>query len=252
MIDVHSHLLPGVDDGSPSVEVSVPVLEEFVRSGVHTLICTPHLDASRASGAPYERNVQILATLRAAAPPGIRLELGWEIMLDIPGADLRASHLALAGSNAVLVEFPRAAVPPNASEELFRLRMTGVVPVLAHPERYRGCSPESVTAWKRSGAVIQMDVQALHGTGRTHLAAIALLQAGLVDLFASDNHGDARSLESGRNWLLEHATAEHVELLTRVNAEALLAGRPLQPVPPLPRRRTGILDRVRGVFGGRH
>lgn len=252
MIDVHSHLLPGVDDGSPSVEVSVPVLDDFVRCGVETLVCTPHLDASRAGEAPWDRHVEILGTLRAAAPAGIRLELGWEIMLDVPGADLRAPHLALAGSNAVLVEFPRAAVPPNATEELFRLRMSGIVPVLAHPERYRGCSPESVTAWKRSGAVIQVDVQALHGTGRSHLAAVALLQAGLVDLFASDNHGDTRSLESGRNWLRDHATAEHVELLTRRNAEALLAGRPLHPVPPLPRPRPGLMDRVRGLFGGRH
>lgn len=253
MIDVHSHLLPGVDDGSPSVEASVPVLRDFVREGVRTLVCTPHLDASRAKDAPYERHTEILRELRAAAPEGITLELGWEIMLDVPGADLRAPELALAGSNAVLVEFPRAAVPPNASEELFRLRMSGIVPVLAHPERYRGCSVEAVTNWKRSGAVIQMDVQALYGTGRTHLAAIELLDAGVVDLFASDNHGDTRSLVSGRNWLAENGTDEHIDLLTRANAAQLLAGKPLHPVPPLPKRRpAGFIDRLRGMFGGSH
>jgi len=253
MIDIHSHLLPGVDDGSPSVEASVPVLAEFVQAGVELLVCTPHLDASRAKSAPYERHREILATLRAAAPAGITLELGWEIMLDVPGADLRAPELALADSNAVLVEFPRAAVPPNAAEELFRLRMSGIVPVLAHPERYRGCSVEQVNVWKQSGAVIQMDVQALGGTGRTHLVAIALLQAGVVDLFASDNHGDTRSLRMGREWLAEHATAEHIELLTRANAAQLLAGKPLHRVPPLPERRPpGFFDRVRGLFGARH
>lgn len=254
MIDVHSHLLPGVDDGSPSIEVSVPVLQDFVREGVQVLVCTPHLDASRVKEAPYERHAGILRELRAAAPPGIQLELGWEIMLDMPGADLRTPELALAGSNAVLVEFPRAAVPPNAAEELFRLRMSGVVPVLAHPERYRGCSVESVNAWKRSGAVIQMDVQALNGTGRTHLVAVELLEAGVVDLFASDNHGDTRSLVMGRDWLREHATEEHIELLTRTNAAQLLAGKPLHPVPPLPSRRRagGLVDRIRGLFGGGH
>lgn len=254
MIDVHSHLLPGVDDGSPSIEASLPVLEEFVRGGVELLVCTPHLDASRAKRAPYDRHLEILAELRRAAPAGIRLELGWEIMLDMPGADLRGPQLSLAESNAVLVEFPRAAVPPNAAEELFRLRMSGIVPVLAHPERYRGCSVEQVNAWKRSGAVIQMDVQALHGQGRTHLVAIELLKAGVVDLFASDNHGDSRSLRMGREWLAEHATPEHVELLTRTNAAQLLAGGPLHPVPPLPQPASsrGMLSRLRGLFGGAH
>lgn len=253
MIDLHSHLLPGVDDGSPSIEASVPVLAEFARAGVELLVCTPHLDASKVRFAPYDRHREILAELRAAAPEGIRLELGWEIMLDVPGADLRGPEMSLARSNAVLVEFPRAAVPPNAAEELFRLRMSGVVPVLAHPERYRGCSVESVNAWKRAGAVIQMDVQALEGTGRTHLVAMELLRAGVVDLFASDNHGDARSLSLGRAWLEEHATAEHVALLTRDNAAQLLAGKPLHPVPPLPdRRQGGVLARLKGLFGGRH
>lgn len=242
MIDVHSHLLPGVDDGSQSIEESLPVLEEFVMDGVDYLVCTPHLDASRAHLAPYDHHTELLNELRRAAPPAIRLELGWEIMLDVPGADLSAPHLGLAGSGAVLVEFPRTGIPPNSAEELFRLRMSGVVPVLAHPERYIGLTLEHVVAWKRAGAAIQMDVQALGGKGRTAMAALAMLEAGLVDLFASDNHGDARSLGIGRRWLLEHGTEEHVKLLTEVNASQLLAGQGMYPVPPL-RRRRGMLAR---------
>ena len=251
MIDLHSHLLPGVDDGSPSIAASVPVLERFVAAGVTRLVCTPHLDASRAASAPVARHEAILADLRAAAPAGIQIDRGWEIMLDVPGADLRAPGLALAGSTAVLVEFPRTGVPPNSAEELFRLRMSGVVPVLAHPERYSGCSPEQVTAWRRAGAVMQLDVQALQGSGRTHHVAMALLRAGLIDVFSSDNHGDTRSMTHGRDWLAAHATAEHVELLTHVNASRLLAGEPLVPVPPLPRPRTSFLTRLRRMISGR-
>ena len=249
MIDVHSHLLPGVDDGAQSIEESLPVLEEFVMDGVDFLVCTPHLDASRAHLAPYDHHSELLDELRRAAPPAIRLELGWEIMLDVPGADLRAPQLGLAGSSAVLVEFPRHGIPPNSAEELFRLRMSGVVPVLAHPERYVGATLEHIVAWKRAGAVIQMDVQALGGKGRTALAALAMLEAGLVDLFASDNHGDTRSLGAGRKWLMEHGTAEHVNLLTQVNASQLLSGQACYPVPPL-RRKRGMLERLKALVLG--
>ena len=202
MIDIHSHLLPGVDDGSPTVDVSVPVLRAFAAAGVRKVVCTPHLEASRAASAPYDRHAEILEALRRRAPDDIELGLGWEIMLDVPGADLRAPHLGLAGSTAVLVEFSHGGVPPTAAEELFRHRMSGVVPVLAHVERYWGTTVERVEEWRGVGAVIQVDSAALSGHGRSQHVAVDLLQRGLVDVIASDNHGDSRSLATARSWLL--------------------------------------------------
>jgi protein-tyrosine phosphatase len=247
MIDIHSHLLPGVDDGSPSVEVSRPVLERFVAEGVECLVCTPHLLASRAHSAPYERNLDMLETLRAAVPLGPELRLGWEIMLDAPNVDLRAPHLGLGGSRALLVEFPRTSVPASAAAELFRLRSSGRVPVLAHPERYWGCTVEKVAEWREAGAVIQLDTAGLIGRGSMATISRALLEAGLVDLFASDNHGDSRSLATARDWLLDVATPEHASLLTSVNARRVLDGEPVLPVPPLPRA-SGVFARLRELF----
>lgn len=247
MIDIHSHLLPGVDDGSPSIAVSVPVLRRFASQGVECVVLTPHLLASRASSAPYERHRAILEELRAAAPSVPELRLGWEIMLDEPNIDLRAAHLGLGGSRAILVEFPRTSVPARAAAELFRLRTAGSVPVLAHPERYWGCTVEKVNEWRSAGAVIQMDTAGLIGTSKITAVSRALLEAGLVDLFASDNHGDSRGLAIARSWLLEVATPEHAELLTRTNARRLLDGEPLVPVPPLPKA-GGIFGRLRELF----
>ena len=88
MIDIHTHLLPGVDDGSRSIEASVSVLERFSRDGVEIVVCTPHLDASEAGEAPHERNADLLAALTAAAPATPRLLPGFEILLDAPGVDL--------------------------------------------------------------------------------------------------------------------------------------------------------------------
>jgi protein-tyrosine phosphatase len=248
MIDIHCHLLPGVDDGSPTVEVSVPVLQGFVAAGVRVVVCTPHLEASRAASAPYERYTEILESLRARAPVGLDLTLGWEIMLDIPGADLRSRRLGLGGSTAVLVEFSHHGVPP-AAEELFRQRMSGIVPVVAHAERYWGTTPERVEEWRGVGAVIQVDSAALRSHGRTQQVATELLRRGLVDVIASDNHGDSRSVATARTWLTEIGAEEQAQLLTETNASRLLANEPTVPVAPIEPRR-GMLTRLRALFGG--
>lgn len=249
MIDIHSHLLPGVDDGSPTVDVSIPVLRRFAASGVRLVVCTPHLEASRAATAPYDRHAEILETLRRRAPNGLELLLGWEIMLDIPRADLRSPQLGLGGSTAVLVEFSHGGVPPTAAEELFRQRMSGIVPIVAHAERYWGTTPERVKEWRRVGAVIQVDSAALHGHGLTQRLAIELLERGLVDVIASDNHGDSRSLASARDWLTEIGAAEQATLLTETNASRVLANEQPLPVPPVEIRRS-VLARLRSLFGG--
>lgn len=247
MIDLHSHLLPGVDDGSPSLDVSVPVLRRFAEQGVECVVLTPHLTASRAATAPFERHREIFEMLRAASPPRLELLLGWEIMLDVPNVDLGAMHLSLGGSRAVLVEFPRMNVPQGAAAEIARIRRTGRVPVLAHPERYWGCTTRIVTEWRIAGAVIQMDTASLVGRGTISTMSRALLAAGLVDLFSSDNHGDARSLATARDWLVEVGTPEQAELLTRTNARRVLAGTPVLPVPPLSGG-SSVFARLRQLF----
>lgn len=247
MIDIHCHLLPGVDDGSKSVEVSLPILERFAADGVECVVLTPHLKASSVAKAPYERNLAIFEELRSVAPRDLELRLGWEIMLDEPHVDLRARVLSLGGSGAVLVEFPHRGVPVSAGAELQRIRGSGVVPVLAHPERYLGCTVERVAEWRNAGAVIQMDTAGLLGTGAISRLSRALVEGGLVDMFSSDNHGDSRSIATARDWLLEVATPEHAVLLTRTNARRLLDGEPVLPVSPLPPT-GGIFDRLRELF----
>ena len=107
----------------------------------------------RARGAGRASTGAILVAARAdACRRRIDALRGWEIMLDEPGVDLRAPQLRLGGGPAVLVEFPRGEMPPAAARA-GRVRISGVVPVLAHPERYAGCTPERVREWREAGAV---------------------------------------------------------------------------------------------------
>lgn len=251
MIDLHTHLLPGVDDGSPTAAHSAAVLRRMQGEGVRTVVCTPHLRASGACDAPVAEHARLHEELSAIAPPEVTLLAGFEIMLDQPGVDLTSQTLALGGSQARLVEFPRRGLPAGATEELLRLRMSGVLPVVAHPERYSGCTIDTLGVWRELGAVMQADGMALLGAGPMADFARQALAEGLVDVLASDNHGDRRSLSTARDWLGEIGASEQARLLTEENPRRLLAGEPVLPVPPI-RFKRGVFDRLRElVFGSR-
>jgi protein-tyrosine phosphatase len=246
VIDIHSHLLPGVDDGSPSIDVSVEVLQRFGAEGVTSVVCTPHLTATQAAQAPWQAHFELLEALRSAAPTVPTLLLGWEIMLDAPGMDLTGPHLTLGDSRALLVEFTRGGIPRGATEELRRIIKGGQTPVLAHPERYFGCTVELVREWRELGVVIQTDASVLLGRGAPAELARTLLSDGLIDVLASDNHGDHRSLAAVRPFLEERGGEEQLSLLTDVNPRRVLSDEDPVPVPPL---RGSWMGRVRRLFG---
>jgi protein-tyrosine phosphatase len=246
VIDLHTHLLPGVDDGSPSFDVSLPILERFADDGVTTVVCTPHLNASQATTAPIAYHRELLQELQRRAPAGLELQLGWEIMLDSPGVDLSAPELSLGNSRAVLVEFTRGGLPPGASTELRRVTRQARTPILAHPERYFGCTLDLVREWRKLGVVIQTDASVLMGRGAPSDFAREMLALGYIDILASDNHGDHRDLSAVRQWLLDRGGEEQVDLLTHGNAECVLSDEDPIPVPPLS---PGLLGRVKRFFG---
>jgi protein-tyrosine phosphatase len=251
VIDIHSHLLPGVDDGSPSIDATIPVLERFAADGVDVLVLTPHLNASEAERVGPDTYAEVFAELVARAPERPVLRRGWEIMLDGPGYDLTAPHLHLAGSTAALVEFPRTGLPRGSTDELARLTRSGVVPIVAHPERYYGCTPELVRQWREAGAAIQMDAAMLVGRGPVAQLGHAIIAQGLADCIASDNHGDRRSLGAAKRWLEEMGAVEEASLLTSVNAGRLLAGERPIPVPAIPSLEKSAFGRLRELIFGR-
>lgn len=249
MIDIHTHLLPGVDDGSPNADHSAMVVARLHAEGVRGIVCTPHLNASHAADAPFAHHDWLLAHLRESAPAGLALYPGFEIMLDSAVFDLTDARLGLAGSRARLVEFTRRGLPPNATEQLLRVRSQGLVPVVAHPERYQGLTTETVATWREFGAVMACDVMALLAGGPMTEFARSMLTAGQVDILASDNHGDRRTLASAILWLSEFGAEEQSQIMTTENPALLLEGRELRPVPPVSFERR-LMDRLRELIFG--
>jgi len=251
VIDLHSHLLPGVDDGSRAVEQSVKVLGELAAQGVTDICLTPHLRAAQVEAGPPELHDRAFAGLSAHAPAVPRLHRGAEVMLDRPLAvdPHRIRRVTLGGTRYILVEFPRMVALETVTNALTRILDTGLIPLLAHPERYRCCTTDSVARWRGLGAVMQVDGPTLVTSRTRGQRARDLVAAGLADIIAGDNHGDDRSIAQGYQFLLAQDAQEQGELLARRNPAAILADRALEPVPPVQIRSTWM-QRLRQLIEG--
>jgi protein-tyrosine phosphatase len=250
VIDLHSHLLPGVDDGSRTVEQSVGVLRRMAERGITDVCLTPHVRAQEAANAPPARHDTAFAALLAEAPELPRLHRGAEVMLDRPlplGDHMR--RITLGGTRYLLVEFPRLVTADAVTNALTRIWEAGLTAVLAHPERYSCCSVENVTFWRGLGARMQVDATTLHSPQARGQRARQLVAAGVADILAGDNHGDERSVAGGADFLRAQDGEEHAELLTVRNPAAILRDQPLADVPPLAIRRTWM-QRLRHLLSG--
>ncbi|HKT59611.1 MAG TPA: CpsB/CapC family capsule biosynthesis tyrosine phosphatase [Gemmatimonadales bacterium] len=251
MIDLHSHLLPAVDDGSRTVEQSVGVLRRMAELGITDVCLTPHLRANETVDAPPERHDDAFHALRAKAPSVPRLHRGAEVMLDrpLPLEPDRMRRITLGGTQYILVEFPRLVAADAVTNALTRVRDAGLTPVLAHPERYGSCSVEAVAFWRSLGARMQVDATTLHSPQTRGQRARQLVAAGLADILAGDNHGDERTIAAGADFLRALDGHAQAALLTVANPGAILRGEPLADVPPLVIKRTWM-QRLRQLLGG--
>ena len=251
MIDLHSHLLPNVDDGSRSVAQSVKVMKAMAEQGVTDVCLTPHLRAGQLAGAPPRSHDDAFEALQAAAPRRPRLHRGAEVMLDRPlpvsGESLR--RCTIGGTRYILVEFPRMVAYDTVTIALGRVVDAGLLPLLAHPERYTCCSPEAVARWRELGACMQVDATTLLSPQSRGQRARALVAAGLADILAADNHGDERSIATGRKFLEAQDGADQAELLTVLNPQAILDDRSLIAVPPVEIRRSWM-QKIRQILEG--
>lgn len=245
MIDLHSHILPGLDDGAASVEESLELAAAAVRDGVQVMAATPHVRGDYPTS-PEAMEAALETTRDALAQAGIAFELlpGGEVALDaLP--DLSEEHLhrfGLGGNPGyVLLEFPYGGWPLSLETAVFELRTRGIAPVLAHPERNVAvqAAPERVEQVVATGALIQLTAGSLTGAegSAARKAARRLLDLDLAHLVAGDWHG--RGIRRGT---LPEARAAlgHAELarwLTEDVPRAIVERRPLPERPPRKVRR---------------
>lgn len=199
--DMHSHILPGIDDGAPDVSTSISLIKAMMDLGYHTFYATPHVFREIHPNTP-ESIGNALLTLREALKSenlNVQVEAAAEYMLDeyFDEKITKKEFLTLPG-NRVLVEMSTLSAPPQLDQTLFKLQLKGYIPLIAHPERYVFLkhNKKRYHEWAERGFELQVNLLSFTGYyGPTVLElAVYLLNNKLVHFAGSDLH-HAKHLE---------------------------------------------------------
>lgn len=196
--DMHCHVLPGIDDGSPDIETSIHLIKSMHAMGIKKIFATPHI-----IGDLYKNDLQSVSTALAKVQDALKknqinieISAAAEYMLDDYFLNLLRSGepLLTVKDNLILTELPYTSPPFDLDEIAFEIITAGYQPIMAHPERYfyYHHKLEAYHHLKELGFLLQLNMLSLtgyYGTAVTK-AAIYLLDKGLIDLAASDLHHD--------------------------------------------------------------
>ncbi len=254
MIDIHSHVLPQIDDGPTSWEDTMAMLHQAEEDGIKEVAITHHI----LSNLDYEREPEILTKFRelqeriALERLKIKIHLGSEIYAQ---ADMELHHTISTYNNNqkyFLVEFPMQGIPRFTGEYFFKIITGGMIPVIAHPERNMGIvrSPERAYEFVQRGALLQMNAGSIlgrHGEPVKDTATI-LLNADLIHFVASDGHNTRRRplrLRDAMNAISEEWGEERARALFYDNPAKVIAGEPISIPEP------GMVEPLQRSFWGK-
>lgn len=242
MVDIHCHILPDVDDGSESWEMTAAMCRMAARDGITHIVATPHCDGI------YEYNrahfTDMLGTLSEVAEGRLTFSMGCDFHLsphNLEEALADPRRFAIGDTQYLMIEFDHHGIPANASEQLLAIISRGMVPIITHPERnaYLMKNLNMVLQFVEEGCLVQITANALTGFWgpKSKKAAKRLLQKNAVHIVASDAHDLTLRppiLSEARMRIVDLAGADTAEALVAHNPAAVVAGR---SVPPLPKAR---------------
>ncbi|MBI2281255.1 MAG: capsular biosynthesis protein [Bacteroidetes bacterium] len=194
-VDMHSHLIPGIDDGSPTMETSIEMIREFVAMGYKKIITTPHVMSDYYKNTPEiilgglkqvkEELIKHNISIEIEAAAEYNLDDGLETLID-------NKQILTFGDNYVLFELPFMQEPRNFQEIVFKFQTNGYKPILAHPERYSFWHKnfEKFEELKAKGILLQLNLMSLTGHYNLDTKKIAekMVDANLIDLVGTDCH----------------------------------------------------------------
>ncbi|MGC2831666.1 MAG: CpsB/CapC family capsule biosynthesis tyrosine phosphatase [Candidatus Acidiferrum sp.] len=242
MVDVHCHILPGLDDGPDNIEVSLAMAESAIADGITHVVATPH--SSNRYSFDYVRVRELRDELQEKIGGRLNLATGCDFHLNPENLDaLRADapRFCINQHDYLLVEFNEYSIPPSMDKTLHEIQLLGLRPVITHPERNAilRLQTERLAKWVRLGCFIQVTAGSLAGVfgPGAQKDSWRWLGDGLVHIVASDAHntrGRPLKLRPAFDLVNEQFGEEKARALFVENPMAAFEGRNLPHVPSLP------------------
>jgi protein-tyrosine phosphatase len=192
-IDIHCHILPGLDDGPESMDESLEMVKMAVNNGTSHIFCTPHVYPD-----VYDTNAdsikRALGELKNKVSNGVKFFFGGDVRITPDLVERLANQEVptLNGSPYLLVEFPSQIIPPFTSRLIFNLRRNGLIPIVTHPERcaYFARDFTGLRVLREQGCLVQLTAMSLTKDVPKEVRknTLAMIEHGLVDFIASDGH----------------------------------------------------------------
>jgi protein-tyrosine phosphatase len=261
LVEIHYHLLFGVDDGPKTIDDSLALAEASIQEGTTHVVATPHSNHEFAFHP--EINSEKLAAINERLGGRLTLGLGCDFHLSYDNLEelhRDRSRFTINGKQYLLVEFSDASIPATTTNILYELQLSGVIPIITHPERNPILvqNPKRMVEWVRGGCLVQLTASSLMGRFGRRAKAMShdLIQKNWVQFIASDAHsmsGRPPGLREAYQALEQEFGRDTAERLCVRNPRAAFYGEQLEMQPePLgiyeeaqPARR-GFL---KGIFG---
>ncbi len=241
MIDIHTHVLPEVDDGARSWEMAIQMCRIAAADGIEHMVATPHFNDDYVYDREWLRSV--LQDLQQRLGPAPRLYLGCDFHFSQDNLQALAEsphRFTIEDTPYLLVEMSDFAIPESVSDNFKQLLGGGLRPIITHPERNPLLQrrPQRVVEWAKRGCAVQVTASALTGAWGAKAKQVAhwLLHNGAVHVLASDCHSvDGRPpiLSTAHHLVAELYSSELAEALVENNPRAILAAKPLPYFPSL-------------------
>ncbi len=233
MIDIHSHIIFGVDDGAKDIETSIAMIKNSYKNGIRNIFLTSHYmdDAYRMNSKEYKERFDEIVNRVAKEKIEVSMYVGNEVMI-FPGLveDLKAGKIfTLNNSRYVLIELPLTEELLYIEDILFRLKETGYIPIIAHPERYTYIQSDIRYAENliRNGALLQMNIASIIGLYGVEAKKTAkkMLKNKMIHFLGSDAHSVHRIYDvytQAVEKIKKTCGNEYFEIITELNSKKII------------------------------
>jgi len=239
MVDLHCHILPGLDDGPATIEESIAMAESAIADGITHVVATPHSNSRYFFD--FLRVRRLRDELQARIGDRLKIATGCDFHLNLENLESFRKdprHYCINQRDFLLVEFNEFSIPPAMDQMLHEIQLAGVRPVITHPERngILRAHPERLRKWVRRGCFAQVTGGALTGgfSAGSQEDALRWIGEGLIHFVASDAH-NSRSrplrLQPAYNAVVDRFGQEKARALFQDNPLSAFEGRELPHVP---------------------